>query len=332
MKILNKLQADVFGHMVQDETIAPSLASGIKKHIAKVGATAVLMACTLFSTGMAHAGNGLWQTVAGGAVAGMVTNNTRPADANCNVEGTNGWKVAGGSAIGAVLGNQVGSGSGQVAATIVGALIGGSSAKNSENNRMRQACNPPTRYGTTSYPQEPILYDTQNDRGQPIYVTPSTSPGIAALQGRLVSRNDVSSDPIADSAMQRSYQNMVNSYRMLEDASRNYVQNINTRTTNGKLGRYAVDSAEVNAAVQNGYMQQQRNAQAFNDLNSVYTQYATDRSKFAQISDNAAMDGYNITRYGDALNYFTPPQAATVAYKGSLPNRFATIPQNYGNR
>jgi len=38
----------------------------------------------------------------------------------------NGWKVFGGALVGGVIGNQFGDGSGQVAATILGALIGAS--------------------------------------------------------------------------------------------------------------------------------------------------------------------------------------------------------------
>ncbi|WP_281556404.1 glycine zipper 2TM domain-containing protein [Thalassomonas sp. RHCl1] len=41
-----------------------------------------------------------------------------------------GWKVFGGALIGGVLGNQFGSGSGRTAATILGALLGGSVAGN----------------------------------------------------------------------------------------------------------------------------------------------------------------------------------------------------------
>jgi len=40
----------------------------------------------------------------------------------------NGWKTFGGALIGGVIGNQFGDGSGQVAATILGAIIGGSAA------------------------------------------------------------------------------------------------------------------------------------------------------------------------------------------------------------
>jgi len=48
-----------------------------------------------------------------------------------------GWKTFGGALIGAAIGNQFGSGSGRDVATILGAIVGGSMASNS-NPRVRQ--------------------------------------------------------------------------------------------------------------------------------------------------------------------------------------------------
>lgn len=49
----------------------------------------------------------------------------------------NGWKTFGGALIGGVIGNQFGDGSGQVAATILGAIIGGS-ATSDRNPRYQE--------------------------------------------------------------------------------------------------------------------------------------------------------------------------------------------------
>ena len=48
-----------------------------------------------------------------------------------------GWKTFGGALIGAAIGNQFGSGSGRDVATVLGAIVGGSVASNSQS-RVRQ--------------------------------------------------------------------------------------------------------------------------------------------------------------------------------------------------
>ncbi len=49
----------------------------------------------------------------------------------------NGWKTFGGALIGGVIGNQFGGGSGQDIATVLGAIIGGSIAHNSQNSQRK---------------------------------------------------------------------------------------------------------------------------------------------------------------------------------------------------
>lgn len=359
MNKLKKMQAEVLSQMTVSEEISENFSAGLKNKINKVGVMAVLAATAFLSSGLAHANDStgdkaLRATVGLNAVTGILVDGSKPSDipADCNVQGTNGWKVGGGSAAGAYAFNQFGKGNGRAISTVAGALLVGSVVQSRENERIRQDClkqiqqrqatqynNPnrgyspqPTGYNAPQYgynnamPTAPILYQGRNTQGLPYYVTVEDSPGLAALQGTRVGNLDVNGDPIVKGALDRSAHGLQDAYAKLDEAAQKYLQVANGRSSSGKLSRYAVSDEDVRAGA-NVIAQQQNNiTTAKSQFEAAYTNYATKRAIFANIADNAAVDNYNIVNYADNLNYMMPPESASLTYNGKLPNRYANLP------
>jgi uncharacterized protein YcfJ len=339
--ILNKMSAETLSQMAANGDISDNFSKGLKNNFLKLGSTAVLAGLLAMSGGVAHAENGTRNTtltLAG--LFGVATNGSKPADTyvDCNVQGTSGMKVGAGGILGAIVGRQIGSGNGREVATVAGGILGAASAQASENDRIRRDCGrqiqQSQRNGTgipvyatnNASPQSPILYEGRTIQGRSFYVTQASSPGIGGLQGRIVGQLNVEDDPLVRSAMEKCSVQLPMAYDQLDISSQKYTQVMSGGTTVARLSRYAVDDNDVAPNSRLNQDNQMRLNQAKRDFDDAYSEYSRKRSVCASVSDNAVVDGYDISRYGRLLNYFTPPESATITYSGKLQNRYAVIP------
>jgi len=346
--ILDKMAAEVLSQMVSNEDIFNNFSTKLKKKLQTIGTSVVLAGLLAIFSGFVHADKNVGKNMGTGltisGLFGVLANESKPTDVptDCDVQGVSGWKVGAGSAIGTLIGNQFGKGSGNTAATIVGAIAGAALAQSSENERIRRECvaknsqrkiEPPapsypanTHYSqTVSYPQSPILYQGRTDSGKTFYVTTNDSPGIAALTGKTIGYLDVEDDLIVKNALEQGLLGLEKSYENLDQAAQKYIQVSNGNTTISKLARYAVSDYDI---TKNSHLMRERRKQlenAKNDLQNAYNEYARKRSVFAHVADNAAIDGYDIRKYGYAIQYLTPPESVAISFDGKLPNRYAVI-------
>lgn len=333
MNRLNKMGAEVLAQSIENEEISKHFSSGLKDKMLKLGASALLAATLVTSSGFAQADNTLIGVLGAGAVAGVVTSGSRPDGLDCG-QGTSGWKVGTMTAIGGGLGSLAGQGTGRTIMTVAGALLGGTVAQSSENDRIRNECanysRSPKYNSKTSLPSGNILYEGARSNGGTYFVTVADSVGMAGLTGKRVGQLDVNSDPMVMNALERSSSSLVIAYDELDASAHNYMNIVAGKTTTGKISRYAVDDNEIarnSVVVQE---QQRKIAEAKMKFNAAYEKYSAKRSVFANIADNAATDNFNITPYAPALPYFTPPQSAhTVSVtenNGYSYNKYAFLP------
>jgi uncharacterized protein YcfJ len=355
MKRLDKMSLDVLGQMAATPVIHDSMSKGMKK----IGAVALIGLSALLTSGVAHADNTLNLMTGLSGAAALLMDGNKPddvRDADCNVQGKSGWKVAGAGVTGAFAGNQIGKGSGKKWATALGGLVVAGAVNNKENERMREDCARQinerqareaqqarsTAYYTPAYygnpvqaamPTAPILYSGQTRNGGVYYVTTQNSPGLQALMGKQVGAADVTSDPVVNGAMQKSANNLRKDYVALEQASIKYQSILSgSGSTTAKMSRYAADLNESQAMEQAAQQTRQGTRDQLARVQAAYEQafqkYAISRSFFANIADNAATDGYNITGYAEMVNYMSTPQAALIREPdGSIAsNRFASVP------
>ena len=328
MNKLHKMSAEVLAQMVENESTFKNFAPGLKSKVMNIGMTATLASLLALSSGLAHAddNNALKGMFGASALVGLLTNNTKQADqVNCDVQGTSGLKVGVSGALGSYVGNQMGGGNGKVATTIAGGILGAVIANSQENERIRGECSRVPRYNSNTN-QSAILYEGRTTSGNPYYVTENDSIGLAGLSGKKVGELDVNSDPIVKTALEKSSVGLVVAYDNLDILSRNYIAIVSGKTTVGKISRYAVDENEIAVGSAANAQNQIKIANAKIDFDEAYNQYASRRAVFANIADNAASDNFNITSYGKALPYVSPPPSASVVYNGKLPNRYRVIP------
>lgn len=339
MKI-DKMSAEVFGQMLQDENISNSLSAGIKKTIKKIGMTAMVAGTLCISSGMAQASDFKNIILGAGVLSGVISNGSKSvgnSEIDCDTAGKNGWKIGGSAVLGGILGNQVGGGTGKDLATVAGAVIGGAMANNSEEERIKQECarrvgyNDETpnvgipRYASrTSYVNEPIIYESRAQNGESYWVTAKGSPGLAALRGNRNAINNLDDNEMARAALDRHSAALVNSYVNLEKVSKDFKNIVAGRTTVGNVSGWNPDD---NFARQKN---QDILREAGRVLNDAHLEYAKQRSYFAIVLDKAAVERYDVTRYANMETYFTPPNSYTVSYDvnrqvvvNGAPNKYA---------
>jgi len=337
MNKLHKMGAETLGQMIENEDISKNFSPSLKDKMLKVGMAAVMATVLSISSGMAHAGdnNSLTGMLGLSALTGLLANNTKPADAqpnnyqggqvDCNAA-KSGVKIGASGALGAFVGNHIGQGNGNVAATVAGGLLGMVVANSMENDRIRTECQRVPNWNNNIPANQAILYEGRRSNGGSFYVTVGDSPGIAGLSGKIQGQLDVNQDPIVRNAMEKGSVGLVVAYDNLDATARNYYAVLNGKTTAGKLSRYAIDPQEVSAGGATVQAHQMQITQAKMELDAKYTEYARIRSAFANVADNAVQDGYNITAYGQALPYFTPPKTVNVLFNGNTVNRYETLP------
>lgn len=348
---LTKLQSDTFSAMLGSEEISGALSKKLFEKINKVGVVSVLAVTAFLSSGFVHADNGnaaLGGTVGLSVLTGILTDGSKPVGVprDCNVQGTNGYKVGGAGSAGAYALSNLGNGNGKKILTVAGGFIAASAAQTAENNRIRNDClkeqaqkqsqynnnnngnnnngvysnngykpQYPTANMPSSLPQSLILYAVENHQGIVTYISIADSPGVVALKGQRGNLNPFSNNAVQVD-MAGTMENMINSYNALEKQSSKYLSVSNGRTMDGQQisnNRDAIDQEAANVQV-------------------AFTQYSKNRAFFAQTADNAAMSGFNLSNYAKALDYLNVPEPLKLAYGGKNINRFTTLTNQFANR
>lgn len=343
MKQLDKLTSETMAQSINEPSLFENFSTSFTTKLAKLGSAAVFGMLALGVTGMtteAHAMDGQAFGVATGisglvgmASNGSVPNNLPPECAQ--VQGKNGWSLAGGGTAGALLGSNIGKGSGSKWATGLGTLIGVGVANGNEEQRMQRECQAiisrlqqqqqqqpqyrqPQYNQNNNTPTADILYQAQTPNGQNLFVTVENSPGILAITGNRQGMIEPQNSPVVYNGVKQSLDNLSASYANLDNISKRYL-----RTVNGTEEEIFNPNPENNTNYRNSTQVSQLKA----EYDKAYNNYAAKRGVAAHILDEASARNYNLSQFSEAAPLFQVPQSAKVTYSSvyhkSFENRYA---------
>ena len=254
---------------------------------------------------------------------------------NTNNNGQNETQYTGiaiGSVAGGVIGNQVGKeGNGKTAATAIGAVLGALSGKAIQENMQQNTNGNPYSNGGVqqvqynqnnsglyqpqysngggvqipSHMRDMGLYGGRTVNGASFMVTLADSPGIMALQGRLVGNRSIESEPVVKESLITNTQNVMNAHQVLDQTAQEYIRVISGGTTQGHLNKYSTNIRDQQ--YNQGYRQELENMK--NNYERAFQNFAAERANVARVYDMAALDGYNITPFNGVINSLIPPQS-----------------------
>lgn len=342
MKQLDKLTSEAMAQSINEPSLFENFAKGFKSKLIKLGSAAVFGMLALGVTGMAseaHAMDSQAFSVATGvsglvgmANNGSVPNNLPPECAN--IQGKNGWAIAGGGTAGALLGSNIGKGTGAKWATGLGALAGAAIGNGVEDQRMQRECQAiiarnqqqqqqmQQQYRTPQYNQNPatptadILYQANTTNGQSFFVTFDNSPGILALTGNRQGMIDPHSVPLIYNGVKQSLENLKASNINADNISKELI-----RTING------TDEEIFNPNPQTNYRNNTKIEQLTVKYNNAYNDLAAKRGIAAHIADEATIRNINLDEFKEYAPFFQIPQSVKVTYSSvyhkPFENRYA---------
>lgn len=344
MKQLDKLTSEAMAQSINEPSLFENFATGFKSKLVKLGSVAVFGMLALGVTGMASEAHAMDSQAFGVATGvsglvgmannGSVPNNLPPECAN--VQGKNGWSIAGGGTAGALLGSNIGKGSGSKWATVAGTLLGAGIANGVEDQRIQRECQAiiarnqqqqqqmQQQYRTPQYNQNPatptadILYQGNSTNGQSFFVTVDNSPGMLALTGNRQGMIDPHTTPVIYNGVKQSLDNLSSAYVNLDNISKKYL-----RTVNGTDEEVFNPNPETNSNYRNNTQVAQLKA----EYDKAYNTYAAKRGIAAHILDEASVRNYNLNEFSAAVPLFQVPQSAKVTYSSvyqkGFENRYA---------
>lgn len=345
MRQLDKLTSEAMAQSINEPAIMENTSKGFKNTITKFGTAVVFGVLTLAVTGMtnnAYATDGQAFSIATGVsgLVGMASNGSLPSNLPpicANVQGKNGWAVAGGGTAGALLGSNVGKGNGTRLGTALFSLVGAGIANGVEDQRIQRECDAIVlrykqqqeqeqqyRQQYRQYNQNPatptadILYQANTANGQSFFVTTETSPGLLALTGNREGIIDPISNRVIYNGIKESLDNLNVAYSKLDNVSKRYL-----KTVNGT-------EAEIfnpNPQTDSNYRNSTQVGQLKTEYDKAYDNFAAKRGVAAHILDEASARNYNLGEFANYAPLFQTPQSAKVTYSSvyhkPFENKFA---------
>lgn len=142
----------------------------------------------------------------------------------------------------------------------------------------------------TKVPQNTVLYAfQQGKKGTVTYVTAKDSPGVASMIGK-VGKQDVSTHPKLQAAMDDLNNRMVTAYANLETASNDYLA--------ASRGVRIDEAGRLGKNVNKKYVKER-----VNNVNNAMNAFSESRGDFMQLADIAALEGYKLERYNQAIQF-----------------------------
>lgn len=344
MKKLDKLANETLAQSINEPSIFDNLSSGFKKKVMNLGTAITFGVLALGVSGFANQAHAM-DTQSFGVVTGItglmgmandgkVPNNLPPECAS--VQGKSGWKVTAGGATGALLGSNIGQGSGTKWATALFGLAGAGMANGAEDQRIQRECQAiiarnqqqaqqmqqqyqgPQYHQAAATPTADILYQANTTNGQSFFVTVDNSPGLMAITGNKQGIIDPHSNGTIYNGVRQSLDNLNVAYQNLDRASKRYMSLVNGTEE---------EIFNPNPSAQSDYRNNSQVSQAVSDYDKAYNAYAAKRGIAAHILDEAAVRNYNLNEFNNASTLFQTPQSAKVTYSAvyhkPFENRFA---------
>lgn len=340
MRQLDKLTDEAMAQSLNDLTISENLSESFKNTLKNLGSKAVFGILALGITGLSPLAHGMdnkafgWGLGASGLM-GLANNNDLPQNLppECrNIQGKSGWQIGGAGAAGALVGSNVGKGSGSKWAAALGTIMGTGLANNSEENRIRNECeaiinqinqqmqqhSTPTHNKNFNTPTADILYEGRTVSGESLFITMDNSPGVLALKGNMQGEIDVFTNPTVLNGIQKSIENLNQSYINLENVSNKYIGTVNGTEK---------EIFNPNPDMKTNYRKSTAVSRIANDYEKNYNEYALKRGIAAHILDEAATRNYNLNQFRASINLFVTPKSAKVTYSSihnkDFENRYA---------
>lgn len=341
MKQLDKLTSEAIAQSINEPAIFENTSTAFKTKIAKIGSVVALGVLTLGITGMtteAHAMDGKSFGVATGVsgLVGMASNGSLPKDLPpicSNIQGKNGWSLAGGGTAGALLGSNIGKGSGSKWGTAIGSLIGVGIANGVEEQRIKRECDAivmrfqqeqqqQQQYRqhnqNSATPTPDILYQANIASGQSFFVTMETSPGMLALTGNREGIIDPLTNRVVYNGIKESLDNLNVAYSKLDTASKQYLKAVNGTEE---------EVFNPNPQTNSNYRNDTKVGQLKTEYDKAYNNFAYKRGVAAHILDEASARNYNLSEFSNHASLFQTPHSAKVTYSSvynkPFENRFA---------
>lgn len=329
---VDKLTSETMAQSINEPAILENTSNSFKTKVAKLGTAMVFGVLALGVTGMtnnAYATDGQAFSVATGVsgLVGMASNGSLPSNLPpicANIQGKNGWALAGGGTAGALLGSNIGKGNGSRWATVAGTLLGAGIANGVEDQRIQRECDAIVlRYKqqqeqeqqyrqqnrqynqNNATPTPDILYQANTANGQSFFVTMETSPGMLALTGNREGIIDPISNRAIYNGVKESLDNLNVAYSKLDNVSKRYL-----KLVNGTEDEIFNPNPQANS----NYRNTTQVGQLKTEYDKAYDSFAYKRGVAAHILDEASARNYNLSEFANYAPLFQTPQSAKVTY------------------
>ena len=156
-----------------------------------------------------------------------------------------------------------------------------------------------------------ILYEIRDYTGRYTQVTYGNSPSVSSMKYGGGSVNVESNQSLKQQLDIRA-KNLMLAHEELNRVSRNYMS-LSYGTDTPEYYRTRYD----NNRQQSIYVQQRF-------LEQAYDNYAHARTDFVSMADSASVNNFNLSGYSKVLDFVSPPESTSQAYKGRPPNKYTS--------
>lgn len=334
---LDRVQNGILLQMAKSDAIYERTTSKAKRAMLGVAAALVLFGTVSVEQAEANAGLGgmLIASAIGGIASNGMKDNGYPRTCG-QPPSISGGEVAASGAAGSLLGHFIGNGRGNLLATIVGG-IGGAvmdfSKQSSNMERSKANCISELNARAAAQSAEAereqiILYSFRQQNGSLKYITMGESQGINSMRGGETGGSSPDSNATVSQALSQAFEGLRLSYDAFAQKSSDYLKLSRAYPEKTEAARYAVTPQQQAEGAKIVAENREILKNAATEWSNAYNEYAKKRALAAAVADNAANDGFDLSRYSSYLPTFKAPAEADAACSCDLgrSNRFASIP------